>query len=241
MKVNPLKEGDFCVTKDKTFHYLEQSEGLTGMKMSVQPFLIETKSGFVLLDAGLGYLENDIPKIYMNLYTLGIQPHDIGKILLSHLHKDHINGIINKSGAIWKLNFPKAEVYIQRREYAYAFSKPNDPSFDLEALDFIVENAKIVWMDEDRGNLGSEIIFEVTGGHTPYHQVFIISDDGETIFYGADNLPTKDYLKYQIAFKTDFDGRQAMRYRHQWEKNAKEKGWKILLYHDMDQAIIKLK
>jgi len=48
------------------------------------------------------------------------------------------------------------------------------------------------------------------------------------------------YLNYQIAFKTDYDGKKAMEERIIWKKRAKEEQWKILLYHDMENEIITL-
>ncbi|WP_435522569.1 hypothetical protein [Chryseobacterium indoltheticum] len=48
------------------------------------------------------------------------------------------------------------------------------------------------------------------------------------------------YLKYHIAFKTDFDGVKAKQERIQWEKQAKEEQWKILLYHDLDFDMVEL-
>ncbi|MGJ1242627.1 hypothetical protein [Sphingobacterium siyangense] len=89
-----------------------------------------------------------------------------------------------------------------------------------------------------RGVLLSE--YSVTGGHTPYHQVFWIKEDGETAFYGADNLPQMGYLNYQIAFKTDYDGKKAMEKRIIWKQRAQEEQWKILLYHDIENEIIRL-
>lgn len=50
--------------------------------------------------------------------------------------------------------------------------------------------------------------------------------------------PTTAYLKYPIAFKRDFDGKKAMEERIHWENLAKEEHWKILLYHDMQQAFL---
>ena len=238
MKIYPLKDGDFLVSRDKTFHYLDQSEQLNGLKIAVQPFLIETHNEIVLLDTGLGWGEDEIPKIFRNIQSAGFQPQDVSRVLLSHLHKDHINGLVNKTEEGWKLNFPDAKVYFQKREYNYAISKLGNPSFDQEVISFIAENANMVWMNEDQGNLTSEISFEVSGGHTPYHQVFFLRENGETIFYGADNLPTMRYLKYQMAFKTDFEGKKAMEARVQWEKCAKEEHWKILLYHDMDRTFL---
>ncbi|WP_435522568.1 MBL fold metallo-hydrolase [Chryseobacterium indoltheticum] len=122
----------------------------------------------MLLDAGLGWLENGIPKIHSNIIKAGFQPENVKLILLSHLHKDHIDGLVNREKDNWALNFPDAEVYIQKREYDFALLKDGNSSFDLDVLKFIVENAYIVWMDSDQGNIIPEISFEVTGGHTPF-------------------------------------------------------------------------
>lgn len=238
MKVFPLKEGNFSVDKNKNFIHLEDAENYKDLKIAVQPFLIETTDNLVLLDAGLGWLENEIPKIHSNIIKAGFQPENVNLILLSHLHKDHIDGLVNKEKDNWALNFPNAEVYIQKREYNFALSKDENSSFDLDVLKFIVDNALIVWMDSDKGTINPEVSFEVTGGHTPYHQVFWIKENGETVFYGADNLPQSGYLKYQIAFKSDFDGIKAKEERIQWEAQAKEECWKILLYHDLENSII---
>ncbi|MEN5380190.1 MBL fold metallo-hydrolase [Sphingobacterium kitahiroshimense] len=238
MKIHVLKDGDFCVDKNKVFTPLEELTSATGLKMAVQPFLIEVEDRVVLLDAGLGRYHKGSPVILNNLLALGFNPSCITTILLSHLHKDHIAGLVNTQGNEWFLNFPDAKIYMQKREYLFAKSKTNNPSFDFDILDFMTENATIVWMDEDKGIICSEISFEVTGGHTPFHQVFLIRDKESIAFYGADNLPTAGYLKYPIAFKSDFDGKKAMEQRTEWEKLAKAEHWKVLLYHDMKSAIL---
>ncbi|KFC21296.1 MBL fold metallo-hydrolase [Epilithonimonas lactis] len=238
MKIHPLKDGNFSVDKNKNFTYLEDSENEKDLKIAIQPFLVETKDDLVMLDAGLGWLENGVPKIHLNIEKAGLKPENVKRVLLSHLHKDHIDGLVNKDGEHWSLNFPEAEVYLQKRELEFARSKDGNPSFDLKVLNFIIDNAKIVWMDLDKGNLTPEISYEVTGGHTPFHQVFWIKENNETAFYGADNLPQMGYLKYQIAFKTDFDGKKARDERMLWEKQAREEQWKILLYHDLELDIV---
>lgn len=240
MNIYALKDGNFSVDKNKNFIYLEDAESDKDLKIAVQPFLIELTDHLVLLDGGLGFLENGIPKIHSNINKAGFQSENVSLILLSHLHKDHISGLVNREKDNWALNFPTAKVYIQKREYDFALSKDESFSFDLDVLKFIVENAHIVWMDSDEGNITPEISFEVTGGHTPYHQIFWIKENGKTAFYGADNLPQIGYLKYQIVFKTDFDGMKAKQKRIQWERQAKEERWKILLYHDLKFEIVEL-
>jgi metal-dependent hydrolase (beta-lactamase superfamily II) len=49
-----------------------------------------------------------------NIEAVGINPEKINKILLSHLHKDHIDGLVNRTMEGWVLNFPNSEIYLQK-------------------------------------------------------------------------------------------------------------------------------
>jgi glyoxylase-like metal-dependent hydrolase (beta-lactamase superfamily II) len=238
MKIHVLKDGDFSVDKNKVFTLLEEVENIKGLKMAIQPFLIELAQHIILLDAGLGFIENGFPTIHNNIIKSGLHPSNVNAILLSHLHKDHIGGLVYKIENGCSLNFPGAKIYVQKREYEFAISQRHNPSFDIEILKFIIENSDIIWLDEDKGFISSEISFEVTGGHTPYHQVFLLRDNEDIVFYGADNLPTAGYLKYPIAYKSDFDGKKAMKQRTEWEKLAKAEHWKVLLYHDIKRSVL---
>ena len=238
MKIIPLKEGNFSVNAQKEFVLLENAGTSSGLKMAIQPFLIITGQDYILLDAGIGWKENNTQKIFQQLAEAGIRPEQISKILLSHLHKDHISGLVNRTPEGMELNFPGAQIYLQEREYNFALTKENTPSYDLDILRFVARHSNLVWMDQNNGNITEEISFEVTGGHSPFHQVFWIKEAGETVFYGADNLPQSTYFKYHLAYKSDFDGKKALQDRIKWEKQAKEENWKILFYHDMEYPIL---
>lgn len=138
----------------------------------------------------------------------------------------------------FEATFPNAKMYIQRRELDFALENKGNPSFDFDVLEKLIALPNIIWMDEDQGQITNEVSYEVVGGHTPFMQVFWIRENGETVFYGADDLPQSSYLKYHVAYKSDFDGRKAMELRLKWEKEAAQDRWKILLYHDLDQAVI---
>ncbi|KUY30600.1 MBL fold metallo-hydrolase [Elizabethkingia ursingii] len=238
MKIIPLKEGNFSVNTQKEFVLLENAGTSSGLKMAIQPFLIITGQDYILLDAGIGWKEDNTQKIFQQLAEAGIRPEQISKILLSHLHKDHISGLVNRTPEGMELNFPGAQIYLQEREYNFALTKENTPSYDLDILSFVVQHSNLVWMDQNKGKVMEEISFEVTGGHSPFHQVFWIKEAGETVFYGADNLPQSNYFKYHLAYKSDFDGKKALQDRIKWEKQAKEENWKILFYHDMEYPIL---
>lgn len=243
MKIIPLKEGNFSASRTKDFTLLtdENFDTVKGIKMSVQPFLIVTDKDYILLDAGIGWKNTDGKTVISELLEKeNIKPEQITKLLLSHLHKDHIDGSIQTTEDGFAPTFPNAEIYIQKRELAFAMENKGNPSFDFDTLEKLISLPNIVWMDEDSGKINEEISFEVAGGHTPFMQVFWIRENNETAFYGADDLPQESYLKYHLAYKSDFDGRKAMELRLEWQKKAAEDQWKILLYHDLDKAVIQI-
>lgn len=243
MKIIPLKEGNFSTSKTKDFTLLteENFETAKGIRMSVQPFLIMTEKDCILLDAGIGWKnKNGIPVISEILESEKINPDQITKLLLSHLHKDHMEGAVKHTDSGFEATFPNAQIYIQKRELEFAMENKGNPSFDFGLLDQLIQLPNIVWMNDDKGQITEEISYEVVGGHTPFMQVFWIRENEETVFYGADDLPQASYLKYHVAYKSDFDGRKAMELRIKWEKEARENHWKILLYHDLDKAIMEV-
>ena len=241
MKIIPLKEGNFSTNKTKDFTLLtdENKDTVKGIKMSVTPFLIITENDVILLDAGIGWRnEHGETVISEILKKENIDPNKVTKVLLSHLHKDHIETVITRNENGFEATFPNAEIYIQKRELDFALENKGNHSFDFYTLEKLIELDNIVWMDENKGNITEEISFEVAGGHTPFMQVFWIKENNETVFYGADDLPQESYLKYHLAYKSDFDGRKAMELRLKWQQEAIENHWKILLYHDLNKAVI---
>jgi glyoxylase-like metal-dependent hydrolase (beta-lactamase superfamily II) len=243
MKIIPLKEGNFSTntTKDFTLLTEENFNIIKGIKMSVTPFLIITEKDIILLDAGIGWKNEDGKTVISELLEKeNINPNQITKVLLSHLHKDHIETTIRRTEKGFEATFPSAEIYIQKRELDFAMENQESHSFDFDTLEKLIELDNIVWMDDDKGNITDEISFEVVGGHTPFMQVFWIKENNETVFYGADDLPQESYLKYHLAYKSDFDGKKAMELRIKWQKEAVENHWKVLFYHDLDKAILEL-
>lgn len=241
MKIIPLKEGNFSVSPAKVFTLLTEDNfnEANGIRMSVQPFLIITEKDYILLDTGIGW-KNENGQTVMSeiLEQENIRPEQITKILFSHLHKDHIEGTIRLTDQGFEPVFPKAELYIQKRELDFARENPDNPQFDHSILEKIIQLPHIVWMDDDQGNITDEISYEVVGGHTPYLQVFWITENEETAFYGSDNLPQESYLKYHVAYKSDYDGRKAKELRQLWQEKASTEHWNVLLYHDLDKKTI---
>jgi len=237
MKIIPLSEGTFTVDKTKLFvpfnedeHQL-QSRPTGSLLVEIQPFVIATSNEILLLDTGLGFHSNGRLQLHQNLINNGINPSDVTKVLLSHLHKDHSGGVSEElADHSRQLSFPNAKYYIQDRELNFAFEK-GFPSFILDDLQILRESSQIVLMKNDKGMIDDHISYEVTGAHSPYHQVFWINE-GKTIFFGGDDAPQLQQMKHRFVAKYDYNGKKAMELRKLWWERGQKEHWTFLFYHD---------
>ncbi|WP_394772817.1 MBL fold metallo-hydrolase [Flavobacterium sp.] len=239
MKIIPLQEGNYVVNSEKEFKLINEFPQDSGLKMAIQPFLIITQNDYIVLDLGLRSDKNEIPLILNLLKSNTILPEQITKVLVSHFHKDHIGGIgyFNDKDEFVP-SFPNATIYMQSRELDFALEQKESPSYDFDILNQLKSLQNIEMLDNDKGEITNEISYEVSAGHTPFHQVFWIKENEEVTFYGADDLPQEAYLKLHVAYKTDYDGKRAMESRKKWEQEAEEEHWKVLLYHDMKKPVL---
>ncbi|MEP7277529.1 MAG: MBL fold metallo-hydrolase [Bacteroidota bacterium] len=245
MKIIPLSEGAFTIDKTKIFVPFDpgkddlQQRATGSLLVEVQPFVLITSEGILLLDTGLGFEQEGEFQLHRNLLQAGIQPSDITKVLISHLHKDHAGGVSKKSRASGKfeLAFPHATYYLQKQELAFALQK-GLPSYIPEELECFSRASNLQFL-EGNGVLQGYIKYEVTGGHSPYHQVFWIADEGEKIFFGGDDAPQLGQMKNKFVAKYDFDGKKCMELRQLWWKQGAAEGWTFLFYHDIKTPVFR--
>lgn len=242
MKIIPLSEGTFTIDKTKLFvPFDEQSHDLQkrtagSLLVEVQPFVVITSKDILLLDTGLGFKKNGTLQLHQNLMNAGINPSEVTKVLLSHLHKDHAGAVgIEREGSSQQLSFPMAKYYVQRSELVFAFEK-GFPSFITEELACLQNSEQVVLLDVN-GVIDDYIHYEVTGAHSPHHQVFWIEEDGETIFFGGDDAPQLQQMKHRFVAKYDFDGKRTMELRTKWWERGKKEKWIFLFYHDVKNPV----
>jgi glyoxylase-like metal-dependent hydrolase (beta-lactamase superfamily II) len=241
LKATALYEGSYSVDVSKKFmpfnpavHHLKDRPA--SLFIYVQPFVIETKSDLLVVDTGLGYNnENGKLLIHENLRQAGYQPGDVTRVLMSHLHFDHSGGMVYQHDGRMQLSFPNAEYVIQRGEWETAYSKPSK-SYKTEIFDVLQRSGSVHFV-EGSGILNDEISFELTGGHSEFHQVFLIKDGKETLFFGGDVLPEPEQLLRKFMAKYDYDGRRSMELRQEYGKRAAEGNWTCLFYHAKSRAI----
>ena len=245
MIIKPLSEGTFTIDKSKIFvpfenekHELNQRP-VGSLLVEVQPFVIITEKDVLLLDTGLGFTnKNGTLQIHQNLINAGVDPKTITKVLMTHLHKDHAGGVSKEDKVLGHsfLSFPNATYFVQKKEIDFAFEK-GFPSFITEELLALRDASNVVLLSDDTGVIDNYIHYQITGAHSPFHQVFWIEEDGQKIFFGADVAPQLQQMKNKFIAKYDFDGRKCMELRQQWWEQGEKEKWTFLFYHDIKTPV----
>ena len=155
--------------------------------------VIKTEEATLLVDTGLNDRATHCGKLVANLRILGINPEDIYKILITHAHPDHINGITQVDG---NLVFPNARYLMGKREYQ--FWMEGEAKSALEGrmgeimCDFVSRNLEPVKDRIDIIEDGEEIIPGVSTllapGHTPGHIIVLIESQNNKFLYLVDTL-----------------------------------------------------
>jgi glyoxylase-like metal-dependent hydrolase (beta-lactamase superfamily II) len=247
MKIIPLSEGAFTIDTTKQFIPFDvdkddlQQRTTGSLLVEVQPFAIVTAKDILVIDTGLGFTNRDGSlQIHQNLLDNDINPMDVTKVLLSHLHKDHSGGVSKEDKILNNkfISFPNATYYVNKEEFDFAMAK-GKPSYTPPEFEILGTHDKVIFTTGS-GYIDEYIKYEVTGAHSPFHQVFWIEEEGQKIFFGADVAPQLQQMKSRFVAKYDYDGKKCMELRQQWWQQGQEENWTFLFYHDIKTPVFSL-
>ena len=245
MTIIPLSEGSFTIDHTKIFvPFNKQTDELqqrsTGsLLVEIQPFVVITEKDIILIDTGLGFSNaSGVLQIHQNLIDNEIDPLSVTKVLLSHLHKDHAGGIRKYDNVLQQsfLSFPNATYYVNREELAFALENKT-ASYVPEMFELLKDSDKLILLDRE-GTIDGYISYQMTSAHSPYHIVFWIKENTQTIFFGGDDAPQLQQMKSRFVAKYDYDGKKTMQLRSEWWEKGKEENWIFLFYHDIKSPTI---
>ena len=88
------------------------------IQLGLNPILFRWGTSLILTDTGIGSVVGDpIGLLDKRLGALGIQPDDIEMVLLTHLHIDHVGGLLDRTNR--RSRFPRARILISRAEIEF--------------------------------------------------------------------------------------------------------------------------
>jgi glyoxylase-like metal-dependent hydrolase (beta-lactamase superfamily II) len=177
--------------------------------------VVRTGDRTILVDAGLGVEFPDFPRAGQTVHRLeaaGIDPGAVTDVVLTHLHMDHVGGLLTE-GLKERLR-PDLRVHTAALEAEFweapDFSKTVMPQPVPDALRSIATR----FLDEYRGQLRTfETEYEVapgvlisrTGGHTPGHSIVRLESRGDRLTFAGDAVfaPGFDNPEWQNGFEHD--------------------------------------
>ncbi len=155
----------------------------------INGYLPQSAGHTVLVDAGAGgFMGPHLGKLQANLEAAGITPANIDTVLLTHMHTDHIGGLLAPDRRAF---FPRAVVMVSALEIAYWRNRSNQDSSPETTRDAIDVSANIVaaygdgFVTFDRSSMTPWIKAIALPGHTPGHTGFDFTTDiGPFVIWG---------------------------------------------------------
>ncbi len=171
-------------------------------------FLVRTPDKTILVDAGYG------KNLFNNLQTVGVTAEQIDIILITHMHGDHIGGLLRDD----KAAFPNAKLYVAKPEYEYWTSKDN-ASTAVKAVNAYQKTLTLFEPGafEKLSDLLPGISTIAAYGHTPGHTLFLLKSNNEQLLIWGDLTHAMAVqMPYpQVAVTYDTDPEQAIASRQQ--------------------------
>ncbi len=181
-----------------------------GVPSSISTVLVKSDGETILFDTGLGAPDS---QLLPSLDSLGVDAAELDKIYLTHLHGDHIGGLMNPQ------NFPKAEIWLSRVEFE---NWKNMPSGNGQQLQFFEIYADRLHLFEFGDSLAGKVQTFEAGGHTPGHTVFQVGKYliiGDLMHGAALQMAYPDYCA-----RYDQDPEAAVASRKKYIAYARENG-----------------
>ncbi len=203
------------------------------VQTAVNAYLINTGSKLVLIDAGAAKLFGpSLGNIVDNLKAAGYKPEQVDAILVTHLHGDHVNGLIDAEG---KAVFANAEVWSAKADNDFWLSEDIAAKAPKEAQGFfkMARDAAAPYIKAGKWKTfsGNQPLLPgfasyAANGHTPGHSAYLIGNGEEKLLIWGDIVHNHavQFARPHVAIEFDNDPKAAVATRKAiFAKAAKEK------------------
>lgn len=232
-----LRVGDLMITalydgyldlSPNLFHGIEQEQMLRlirgkfqpqnkdGVETAVTTYLIDDGKELTLLNTGgAKRVGQTMGNITRNLLAAGYFPEKVTNILLTHMHFDHICGLVHEDGTPV---FTNARVFASETESDFWLDPKAIQSAPAESKAFFEMAVSSIAPYKERGKFNmfkdsEEVLPGIhavpTPGHTPGHTSFLITSGTEKILLWGDIIHSHAIQFDHPEVSNDFDTDQA--------------------------------
>ncbi|MGU7772620.1 MBL fold metallo-hydrolase [Burkholderia sp. MR1-5-21] len=222
------------IKRDLDREFLEQP-----VQGSINAFLVDTGLKRILIDSGAGVLYGDCcGKLVANLRAAGYVPEQIDEVWLTHLHKDHVGGIVSHG----QMTFPNAIVRTSEAEANYWLDPDNKARapeflgsfFDAAAASVApyIAAGRFRTFSGD-ATLAPGIRSVPMPGHTPGHTAYLIESGSDGLLVWGDivHVAAIQLQDPDATVQYDSDGAAAQRTRRDALKRVADKRYLVAAAH----------
>lgn len=204
-------------TSEKVGKALRKAHQHSPLETSVNAYLINTGNKLVLIDTGAGSLFGPtLGKMLSNLKAAGYSPEQVDEIYITHMHPDHVGGLINGETMV----FPNAVVRADQHDVDFWLSQANLEKAPADAKGFFqgamaslnpyIKAGKFKAFEGDT-ELQPGIRAIASHGHTAGHTIYQISSQNQQLVLWGDlmHVAAVQFAEPSVTIQFDTDNKAA--------------------------------
>jgi glyoxylase-like metal-dependent hydrolase (beta-lactamase superfamily II) len=188
------------------------------VQTSVNAYLVNTGQQLILVDTGTAQAFGPtLGHVAENLKAAGYDPAQVDLVLLTHLHGDHVAGLLTPDG---KILFPKAKVMASAPEAAFWLDDavkaraPKDAQefFDIAKKSVAPYQASGQWATFEPNAQIAPGVTALRTGHTPGHSSYVFESKGQKLIVLGDviHIGAVQFARPDVAISFDTDSKAAI-------------------------------
>jgi glyoxylase-like metal-dependent hydrolase (beta-lactamase superfamily II) len=145
------------------------------LKLTVGGFLLRTEDRVILIDAGVGTINNGKYRggeFLESLRGLGVEPANVTDVVFTHLHFDHVGWATKKGEVV----FPRATYRVHIADWMHFVEAGDADPGAVRKLSPLVDHLETFANDT---TIAPGLDTRHVPGHTPGSTIFIVSSEGQ--------------------------------------------------------------
>lgn len=211
-------------------------DSMNRIDMAMRMLVIKKKQRLILIDTGIGehndskFTEMFDVRSFNNplisaLKEIGESAQTVTDVVLSHLHFDHVGGLIK---------FPNATLHLHEDHYKYSFhpTERDTGSFHQSVysplIDWYKSEGRAHFISGKEGEILPDLYFKTSTGHTPH----MMHPYDERFIYMADLVPMSNHIHIPWVMGYDIAAGQTTIDKREFYQFIVEKNLTMIFEHD---------